>query len=138
MTPTDPPPRPVMLYDGACGLCARGVQFILRHERAPTLRFAALDSDFARAVFARPGAPALPADTFALVTSDGIHFRSEAALRCAAHLRAPWRWLRIFRWVPRRLRDALYDAVATRRLRFFGKAGDACVFDPQSRGRFIS
>ena len=44
---------PVLLYDGVCGVCNGAVRTILRFDRHGTLRFAALDSDFARAVIAR-------------------------------------------------------------------------------------
>jgi predicted DCC family thiol-disulfide oxidoreductase YuxK len=141
-TPDSAPPvtaGPVMIYDGACGLCARGVQFILRHERDRTLRFAALDSAFCRAAFARPGAPALPPDTMAVIDGDRILFRSDAVLACATHLRRPWRAIRVFETLPRRWRDAAYDIVARRRLHWFGRAGDACLLpDATTRARFLA
>jgi predicted DCC family thiol-disulfide oxidoreductase YuxK len=44
-------PRPILLYDGACGFCARSVPFALRHEGArTTLRFARLDGETGSAV----------------------------------------------------------------------------------------
>ncbi|NOT44912.1 MAG: DUF393 domain-containing protein, partial [Acidobacteria bacterium] len=36
-------PPHLLLYDGACGLCAASVQFILRHERGHDLAFVAQD-----------------------------------------------------------------------------------------------
>lgn len=45
--------EPVLLYDGACGFCNNAVQTILRFDRRGTLRFAALYSDFARAIIQR-------------------------------------------------------------------------------------
>lgn len=133
-----PTSDPIVLYDGDCALCAAAVRFILRHERAPTLRFAALDSTFARAAFARPGAPALPPDTLVVLDRDRWLFRSDAALAIAAHLRAPWRWIRVARPCPRPWRDALYSAVAKRRLRLFGHADSQCRLpDAATAARFI-
>ncbi|MCW2653070.1 MAG: putative thiol-disulfide oxidoreductase [Mycobacterium sp.] len=57
--PTSPQVSPVLLYDGVCGFCHRAVQTILPVDRHGTLRFAALDSDFARAIIERH--PSLPA-----------------------------------------------------------------------------
>lgn len=44
---------PVLLYDGICGVCNSAVQTILRLDPHGSLRFAALDSDFARGVIDR-------------------------------------------------------------------------------------
>lgn len=130
--------RPVVLFDGGCGLCHRGVRFILRHERGPTLRFAALDSAFARETFARAGIVAAP-DSFAYADGDRVVFKSEAACAVAKHLRAPWCRCRAGRILPRAWRDALYDFVARRRLRWFGRTSDACpVADAASRKRFVA
>ena len=47
------PDSPVLLYDGLCGFCDGTVQFILRHDRKKTLRFATLQGDYARGVIDR-------------------------------------------------------------------------------------
>ncbi|VEG51096.1 thiol-disulfide oxidoreductase [Mycolicibacterium aurum] len=44
---------PVLLYDGICGFCNGAVQTILRLDRDGDLRFAALDSEFGKAVITR-------------------------------------------------------------------------------------
>jgi predicted DCC family thiol-disulfide oxidoreductase YuxK len=54
-----------------------------------------------------------------LVDADGAHARSDAALRIAGGLRAPWRWLAALGAAG--VRDALYDALARRRYRWFGR-----------------
>src|SRR2546423_12627317 len=44
---------PVLLYDGVCGFCNKTVQMILERDRRGTMRFAALQSDYGRAVVER-------------------------------------------------------------------------------------
>ena len=39
------PGRPIVLYDGVCGLCDKFVQFVIRRDRAEEVRFAALQSE---------------------------------------------------------------------------------------------
>jgi predicted DCC family thiol-disulfide oxidoreductase YuxK len=132
------PPAPVVLYDGDCGMCHRVVAFTLRHERGPILKFSALDGPYAVAALAERGYPAPPPHTVVVIDGPDIRIRSEAALLIAAHLRAPWRWLRIIRFVPKGLRDALYTFVATRRHRWFPKPESACpIPDAATRGRFL-
>ena len=43
---------PTLFYDGTCGVCLRSVQFILKHERGTSLRFARRDGVFNDALLA--------------------------------------------------------------------------------------
>ena len=49
-------PRPILFYDGVCGLCNRFVQFVLRRDPNAVFRFAPLQSALAASVLARHGA----------------------------------------------------------------------------------
>ncbi len=112
----------VLLYDGTCGLCAASVQFVLRHDRRGTLRFAAQQGAFGRSVLARH--PALAgADSVIWLrpasgsTEESAAIRSDAALCVVAYLGGWWQWLTVVRAIPRPLRDAVYDLVARHRHR---------------------
>ncbi|MCA9563808.1 MAG: DUF393 domain-containing protein, partial [Myxococcales bacterium] len=61
----------------------------------------------------------IPGDlsTVALYERGEVSVRSEAIFRVAKHLRAPARWLRLFRFLPRFLTDAVYRGVARVRYR---------------------
>jgi len=129
---------PVVLFDGDCAMCHAGVRTILRRERAPELRFASLTSDYATALFASRGVTP-PARTMVVVDGDRLLLRSDAVLFVAGKLRAPWRWARALKCLPRAWRDALYDAVAARRRRWFGVAKTDCpVADAATRKRFLA
>jgi predicted DCC family thiol-disulfide oxidoreductase YuxK len=126
---------PILLYDGSCGFCARSVQFVLRHERSPVLRFAPLDS--AAGMRAR-AALADPAKTDSMILLDGpvALVRSDAALRVASIMGGPWRIAALARALPRRLRDAVYDLVARHRHRLPG--APQCMLPPESEAaRFM-
>ncbi len=130
--------RPVMIFDGECVLCSRTVQFVLRHERDELIHFATTQSDAGREIAERNGISVADLDlTFVLVEDEKAWLRSNAALRVAAHLRAPWRWLAAFRIVPRPLRDSVYSAVARRRYRLFGRRDTCFLPDPTQRHRFL-
>lgn len=135
---TDPEPRLIVLFDTDCVLCAAWVRFILRHERRPEARFASTRSAVGQALAARHGiAPAMLDVTYVVIRDGRALIRSEASLALLRDLRAPWCWLALARWVPRRLRDGVYDRVARNRLRLFGQR-DACFLPrPEQRGRFL-
>ena len=133
---------PVLLYDGLCGFCDGTVQFILRHDRRGTLRFATLQGDFARDVIARH--PELAGvDSLVLVERGGVtdrekvYVRSDGALRVARYLGGGWNLTCVVAVVPRVLRDWAYDAFARIRYRVFGRFDSCPIPTPEQRARFI-
>ena len=67
----------------------------------------------------------------------GAHERSDAALRTARALGAPWSWLWLLIAIPRPLRDAAYDFVARNRYHWFGRKQACPVPRPEWRERFL-
>jgi predicted DCC family thiol-disulfide oxidoreductase YuxK len=129
---------PTMIFDGVCVLCSGGVRFVLRHERDNELVFATTQSATGRALAARHGISTEQLDvTFVLVEGERAYVRSDAALRVAKHLAAPWRWLGVFRLVPGPIRDAIYSWVARRRYRMFGRYDTCMIPATDQRHRFI-
>ena len=131
----------VLFYDGVCGLCDHIVRFVLQHDRAGLFRFAPLQSDYAAAVLARHGRDASELDSVCLlVDPDGpnerLLARSDAACAVFAGLGGAWRLLALGRFLPRPLRDAAYDAVASRRYRWFGRFDQCPIPSPLLRERF--
>lgn len=132
---------PVLLYDGVCGVCNRSVQTILRHDRHGTLRFAALDSDFARAVIERH--PDLQdIDSVVFIDDPGqpgerVSVRSAAALKVVRYLGGPFRLLLAARIIPAGLRDRLYDRFAAVRYRVGGRYDTCPLPAPEVRARFL-
>ena len=136
-----PDTAPVLLYDGVCGFCNKSVQMILAHDRKNDLRFAALQSDFGRAVVERhPELKGVDSVVFLERTPGGaerVHIRSEAALRVASYLGGLWRVFLVARLMPSSLRDFLYNLFARNRYKIFGRY-DACMLPPpEVRSRFL-
>ncbi len=130
--------RPLLLFDGECGLCARSVRFVLAKERGPELRFAALQSDAGRAVLARHGLGEDLSTVVYVDAEDRVHLRSGAALRIAGKLRRPWSFARALLVVPAFLRDAVYRVVARYRMAIFGGAEACRLPRPGEAERFLA
>lgn len=105
----------IVFYDGDCGLCNRSMTFILRHEKDTELCFASLQSDFTIKLFNQHQWKQPDLDTFYLFNNGDLLDRSDAALELAKHLKSPYSWLRIFRFVPKSWRDAVYNLIAANR-----------------------
>src|SRR5580658_7266220 len=136
-------PHPILLYDGVCALCNSFVRFILRRDRNAMFRFASLQSAFAAPILTRHGASPNDLDTVYVVvhyelTDEYLLSRSEAVLFVLKQLAGPWRAsASLLQLLPKSLRDAVYNAVARRRYRIFGRS-EACMLPPdQDRNRFL-
>lgn len=117
----------IVLFDGDCGFCDRGVRFIYARDPAGKFRFAPLQSDAGRRLLRAHGLPENALDTLVLIEKGRAHVRSDAVLRIARRLGRAWPLLGALRLVPRRVRDAAYDAVARRRHRL---EGETCGMPP--------
>ena len=128
--------KPLVLYDGSCGLCHCFVRFVVQRDPRGVHHFAALESSAGRKLLAQHGL-AQEVDSTVLVDEAGLHIESTAALRILRRLRWPWPLLGLFLCVPRSLRDCVYRMVARRRRRWFGDATGCPVLDPALRSRFL-
>ncbi|MEM0983742.1 MAG: thiol-disulfide oxidoreductase DCC family protein [Planctomycetota bacterium] len=129
--------RPILLFDGVCNLCDAAVQFVIDRDRKERFRFAALQSDAARAALRDAGAPHDLPDSMIVIDGDGIRTRSDAALAVARRLGFPWSLLVVLWIVPRFIRDPMYAWIARNRYRWFGRQTACRVPMPELRERFL-
>ena len=132
--PTSKIPKPVLFFDGECGLCHRTVAWFQRHDRRGIVHYAPLQGT----TFTRLSAAAPTDVSTAIVLDDqGLWTESGAILAALRALGGGWRCVgSIGRLVPRFVRDRIYRFVARRRIGWFGPAelcdlpGDASRFLP--------
>jgi len=125
--------RPVLFFDGDCSLCNGSVRFILRHERAPELLFASLQSEVARVKLKGIELP----DSLVLLQGESILLKSDAVLRVCSMLKGWPSWFAKFYFVPKPLRDMVYDLIARMRKPLFGTTMHCAITHSVDRTRFI-
>lgn len=134
--------HPVLLYDGVCGLCNGLVQLVLKRDRHARLRFAALQSGYARTILERHGRDPDDLDTVVLVLDPGgqdeaLRDQTRAILTLMGWLGWPYKALLALYPLPPWLLNPGYRLVARLRYRLFGRH-DACpVPTPEQRARFL-
>ena len=128
---------PLVLFDGDCNLCHGAVQFVLRRDPRARFRFASLQSEAGRAALARAGFEGELPDSVVLLHEGRVRTRSTAALAIARGLRFPWPLVSVLWLVPYPLRDFVYDWIAKRRFRWFGRRDSCWVPTPALRARFV-
>ena len=130
-----PDDEAVILFDGVCNLCSGFVQFVIPRDTEGKYRFASLQSDAGQALLAEHDLPADELESVVLIEGGESYVKSAAVIRIAADLGGAYRLLSPFRYVPRPVRDWVYDFVADHRYQWFGKK-DRCMMpsdDVQSR-----
>jgi predicted DCC family thiol-disulfide oxidoreductase YuxK len=133
--PPSAPPEAIMFFDGVCSLCNESVRLIMDEEQRPLLRFAPLQGETAQQLLASRNTAQL--DSMVFFAEGQTYERSQAALLAARAMGGFWSLLWLFHWVPLSVRNGVYNWVAERRYRWFGKL-DACpIPTKEQRARFL-
>ena len=124
-------PHGLILFDGVCVLCSRGCGFVSKRDRRGYFRFVPMQLAEGRPLAEQLGINPDRPDSFAFVANGQAYVKSEAVLRIAREL-PRWQWTWLFHFIPRVIRDAIYDLVARNRYRWFGRR-DACILPNSDR-----
>jgi predicted DCC family thiol-disulfide oxidoreductase YuxK len=109
----------LVLYDGICVLCSRWFRFVARRDTDRRFLFTAIQSEYGRDLAVKLGIDPDNPDTNAVLIDDQIYLRSDSAL-VVLSMMPKWRWTRVFRYVPKPLRDPVYTLIARNRYRLWG------------------
>jgi predicted DCC family thiol-disulfide oxidoreductase YuxK len=131
------PASAVVLFDGICVMCNGFVSFCIDRDPNKLLRFAALESLEGRKLRANHGLSD-PPRSFVLIADGHACERSTAAIQTLSMLSpAPWAAFSIFLWVPRLLRDPIYDLGWLTRRQLFGTTEVYACRTPDNNDRFL-
>jgi predicted DCC family thiol-disulfide oxidoreductase YuxK len=121
--------KPILLFDGSCGLCSGIIQFILKLGRGSEFYYVPLESPEGRYLTGTYTVSAQDDDTVMIIDEGVVYKKSDAAIFVLKHLEGWWRLLSWVSVVPRWLRDAIYDVVAKNRRVWFGMSS-SCLIPP--------
>lgn len=130
--------KKIILFDGVCNLCNGAVQFIIKRDGGDRFRFAALQSELGQELCRARHIDTTQIDSIILIDPGIAYYvKSDAALEIARELRGygwmPW----LLGWIPRGVRDAVYDLVARNRYRWFGKKDQCMIPTPELQKKFL-
>lgn len=122
----------VLFFDGDCAFCSSSVRKVVRLDKRGVISFAPLQGEFSREHGFTHHAAEDGGTMVLLRESDGRAFTySDAWLELLNALGGAWRLLRVFRLVPKPLRDCFYRWVARNRYRFMGRKDQCDLPDPE-------
>ena len=128
---------PIILFDGICNLCNRGVDLVIRHDRRRVFRFASLQSPVAQLRLRQLGYSRDSMESVLLIEADRVSSESTAVLKIAGRLPWPWPLLAVFWLLPRPVRDWGYRIVARNRYRWFGQRSQCRMPTPEEKSLFL-
>jgi predicted DCC family thiol-disulfide oxidoreductase YuxK len=134
--PRAAPDRPVIFFDGVCGMCNRFVDLILKADREGRFRYAPLQGETARRLL--PPLSGNPTEWSMLYLDErGLHDQSDASLEVYRRLGGAWSILALARFVPRFVRTPVYRWIARNRYKWFGRREACRVPTAAERERFL-
>jgi predicted DCC family thiol-disulfide oxidoreductase YuxK len=130
-------PRSIVLFDGVCNFCNASVNFLIDRDPEGKFVFGALQSEEGLAILREHDLPEGYFDSIVLIEPDRVLTASDAVLEISRSMSGLWPLLRVFRVVPRFIRDRVYNWIAANRYSWFGKQ-DACRLPtPEYRSHFL-
>jgi predicted DCC family thiol-disulfide oxidoreductase YuxK len=112
----------IVLFDGICNLCNASVRFISRHDKDSKIQFASLQSEKAKELLKNAAFNNENLNSIVFIADQKIFLKSDAAIEIAKLLKGFPHYLKYFQFIPRPIRDILYDLIAKNRYRLLGKS----------------
>lgn len=117
--------KSVLYYDGECKLCNTWLGLIRRIDKNKRMDYISLQSEKGKKVVALLSTTFSNSDTVVFEKSGEISIRSEAIINCLSEFGGFWGATKVFRILPLKFRDAVYDFISRNRYKLFGKT-DRC------------
>ncbi|MFL2627357.1 MAG: thiol-disulfide oxidoreductase DCC family protein [Dehalococcoidia bacterium] len=114
----------VLFYDGYCILCSRSIDFIIKHDKKEKILFASLQSKYASETLSEMGynpQDIAKLDNVIYLRNGVIKIKSNAVLSILSDINGIYKLCKIFYIIPGFIRDFIYDQIALRRYKWFGK-----------------
>ena len=128
----------IIFFDGVCNLCDNFVQLIIKNDSKRVFRFASLQSSFTQEYLSEQGISTQDLDSIILFEPNKAYYiKSTAALSILKELNTTYKFFYVFKILPKKLRDLIYDFVAKNRYKWMGKKDSCMVPSPEIKELFI-
>ncbi len=129
--------KSIVLFDGYCNLCNASVRFIIKRDKKQQYVFSSLQSDAAQKVLLQYEYNIFNTDSIILIENEKVYDKSTAALRIAKNLKPFWNYAYYLIYIPKYMRDWVYDLIAKNRYQWFGEKEDCTINFSSNKNRFL-
>ena len=127
----------IVLFDGLCNFCNSSVQFIIRKEKKPEIKFASLQSETGKKLLEEYQVSTKDISSIVFIKDGKAYQKTSAALRICLGLKGLYSALAFFLIFPPFTRNWLYNFIAKNRYKWWGKKESCEIPTPQLRSRFL-
>lgn len=128
--------KPIIFFDGVCGMCNAFVDLILRVDKQHLFLFAPIQGETARKLL--PPLSENPQQwSMFYLDERGLHDQSDASLEVYRRMGGLWWFPSLLRFVPRFIRNPIYRIIAHNRYRWFGRKESCRIPTPEERSLFL-
>lgn len=128
--------KPVIFFDGVCGLCNRFVNYLMDADKKQIFYFSPLQGETAGKFVEEMGENVFEWTMF-YADEEGIYSKSTASLKILDRLGGFWSIAGVLIYIPKFIRDAVYEFIASNRYNWFGKYDSCRIPKPEERERFL-
>ena len=122
----------IVFFDGYCGLCNGFINMLIKINSKKKLLFSPLQGETAKKIQGLT----LCEDSIVFYSKRRCFLRSNAVLEILFSLGGFWRFVLIFKIIPRFIRDFVYRVVAKNRYHWFGKT-TSCRIPTEAEKQFF-
>jgi len=127
----------IVFFDGVCNLCNRSVNFLIKNDKKGVLKFASLQSEFAKKTLPKTLLNNEDLDSILFYTEGKYYEKSNAVLKLCRTLGVFFYVFQLGYLLPPFLRNGLYMLIAKNRYRWFGTTAQCRVPTTDLKERFL-
>lgn len=124
----------IVFFDTSCLLCSRFVNILLKYDKGK-LYYSGFESE--AAVELLPKRLLLEPQTIVVSQQGLLLNKSKAIFHIIKQLGFPWTLLNVFRILPLKINDGLYNFVSRNRYAWFGKSDTCFLPTEEQKTKFI-
>ncbi len=128
--------HPLIIFDGVCNLCCGWVMFLIKLDKKANFKFASLQSEAAISVINTYGFSENEIDTVIFIKENKSFTHSDAVIEILSDLGGVWKLTKVFKLIPKSIRDFLYNQIAKRRYKLFGRKASCMIPNSSLQNRF--
>ncbi|MCB0730561.1 MAG: DUF393 domain-containing protein [Ignavibacteriae bacterium] len=111
----------IIIFDGVCLLCNSAVYFLHKRLRFREYKFVASQTNEGKELTDQFNLGNLPEETIVLIKENNIYTKTDALFHIVDDLPLKWSVIKIFKIVPRPIRNWAYNIISKNRHLIFGK-----------------
>ena len=125
------------MFDGLCNFCNYWVNFTIDRDVKNLYKLAALQSVEGQLLLQQYSLDQNKFDSFVLIGKENVFTKSTAALEISKNLSGPIKLLYPLIFLPKIIRDFIYDLVAKNRYKIFGKSEVCRIPTEEEKAKFL-